>query len=162
MNSAYLSALSALGGSLIGGFISVITTWQTQRFQADAGKRAHDRARLDDLYKDFIIAASSVYLSALTSNDAELPDMVQLYAIVNLIRIQAPQDIVTCADTIMRVTSDVRFAPNKTFSELHQIMKSGGGEAMDLLKSFSDMARRNREGPSPPRWRLFRHGTVRP
>jgi hypothetical protein len=147
MNSAYLSALSALGGSLVGGLISIATTWLTQRYQADAGRRAHDQAQLEDLYKDFIIAASTNYLSALTSNDANLPEIVQLYAIINRLRIEAPGDIVSCADTIMRVTADLRFGPNKTVSELHDMMKSGGGPGLDLLRSFSDMARRDRETP---------------
>jgi hypothetical protein len=93
------------------------------------------------------MTASTAYVSALTSSDPRIPDVVQVYAIINRMRIHAPLDIVACADKIMRVTADIRFAPNKTVSELHEIMKTGGGEGMDLLKTFSDMARRDRDKP---------------
>jgi hypothetical protein len=53
---AYLSALSALAGSVVGGLTSGITTWLSQRAQATAGQLAREMSRRDDLYKDFIVA----------------------------------------------------------------------------------------------------------
>jgi hypothetical protein len=42
MNIAYISALSALGGSVIGGFTSGVTNWLNQHSQARAERLAHD------------------------------------------------------------------------------------------------------------------------
>jgi hypothetical protein len=58
MDVAYISALSALAGSVIGGFTSSGTTWLTQRAQMRAGQLAREMSRREDLYRDFIIAAS--------------------------------------------------------------------------------------------------------
>jgi hypothetical protein len=58
MDAAYVSAVSALAGSVVGGLTSGITTLMSQRAQARAGQFAHDMSRREDLYKDFVVAAS--------------------------------------------------------------------------------------------------------
>ena len=58
MDVAYISGLSALAGSVIGGLTSGVTTWLNQRSLARAGQLAHELSRRQDLYKDFIVAAS--------------------------------------------------------------------------------------------------------
>jgi len=54
MDVAYLSALAAIAGSVVGGLTSGITTWLSQPAHARAGQLAHEMSRRDDLYKDFI------------------------------------------------------------------------------------------------------------
>jgi hypothetical protein len=61
MDVAYISALAALAGSVVGGLTSGLTAWLSQRVQATAGQLAREMWRRDDLYKDFIIAASKTY-----------------------------------------------------------------------------------------------------
>ncbi len=56
MDIAYISALSALAGSVVGGLTSGLTTWQSQRAQLRAGQLAHDKSQREDLYRDFIVA----------------------------------------------------------------------------------------------------------
>ncbi len=68
MDVAYISALAALAGSVVGGLTAGITTWLTQRPQARAGQLANEMSRRDDLYKDFIVAASKAYGDAVLSN----------------------------------------------------------------------------------------------
>jgi hypothetical protein len=46
MDVAYISALSALAGSAIGGLTSGFTTWLNQRFQAKAETLAHESSRV--------------------------------------------------------------------------------------------------------------------
>jgi hypothetical protein len=58
MDVAYISALAALAGSVVGSLTSGITTWLNQRAQARAGLRAHEASRREDLFTDFIVAAS--------------------------------------------------------------------------------------------------------
>ena len=69
MNVAYISALSALAGSVVGGLTSGFTTWLSQRAQARAGQLDREMSRREDLYKDFIVAASKAYGDALMSNE---------------------------------------------------------------------------------------------
>src|ERR1700753_2262906 len=74
MDTAYLSALSALAGSIVGGFSSGLANWLNQRAQARAGMLAHEMTRREDLYRDFILAASKAYGQAIVSSDPEISD----------------------------------------------------------------------------------------
>ena len=82
MDVAYVSAISALAGSVIGGLTSGYTTWLTQRSQARAGMVAHDLARREDLIRDFIVVASKMYGDALVNSEPKMPEIVDLYAMV--------------------------------------------------------------------------------
>jgi hypothetical protein len=139
MNAAYLSALSALAGSVVGGLTAGVTTWLSQRAQVRAGQVDRERARREDLFKDFIVAAAKTYGDALTSNEPNLQELVGLYAMVSRMRVQSSMRTVGCAEKVMKATLDTYFAPNKTVSEVRELMKSGTG--IDPLKDFSDAAR---------------------
>jgi hypothetical protein len=140
MDVAYLSALSAIAGSLVGGLTSGFTTWLSQRSQARAGQLAREMSRRDDLYKDFIDAASKAYGNALVSNEPQVQELVALYAMVSRMRVMSLPRTVACAEKVMRITTDTYFAPNKTIHELHdELTKSEAG--IDPLKDFSEAAR---------------------
>jgi hypothetical protein len=72
MDLPYVSALSALAGSVIGGVTSTSVTWLTQRAQARSGQLAHEFTRREELYRDFIVAASKTYGDALVSSEPKL------------------------------------------------------------------------------------------
>jgi hypothetical protein len=139
MDVAYVSALSALSGSVVGGLISGITTWLSQRALARAGQLAREMSRRDDLYKDFIVAASRAYGDAMMSDEPPLQQLVSLYAMISRMRVLSSPRTVACADKTMDGIIGAYFAPNKTVRELHELMKSGTG--IDPLKDFSEAAR---------------------
>jgi hypothetical protein len=127
MDVAYLSALSAIAGSLVGGLTSGFTTWPSQRSQARAGQLAREMSRRDDLYKDFIIAASKAYGHALTSNEPQVEELVALYAMISRMRVMSLPRTVACPEKVMRVITDTYFAPNKTIQELHELTRARQG-----------------------------------
>jgi hypothetical protein len=139
MNTAYLTALSALAGSLVGGVATGITTWMSLRSTAQAGHRAAQLARRQDLFRDFIVAASKAYGNALVSQDPQIQELVALYAMISRMRILCSTEIVTCAEKVMRLTIETSFMPNKTIRELHEMMKSE--TLIDPLKELSELAR---------------------
>jgi hypothetical protein len=139
MDAAYLSAMSALAGSVVGGLMSGIGGWLNQRTQARAGQRAHDVLRRQDLYKDFIIAASRAYGKAIVSDEPQIEDLVSLYAMISRMRVISSTQTVECADKIMRKTIATYFTPNKTIRELNELIMSGAG--IDPLKEFGEVAR---------------------
>jgi hypothetical protein len=139
MDVAYISALSALAGSAVGGFTSTATTWLTQRAQARAGQLAHEFARREDLYRDFIMAASKTYGDALVSSEPQLPELVALYAMISRMRVLSRPRTVVCADKIMLAIIDTYFSPNRSVRELRDMMQSGAG--IDPLKDFAEAAR---------------------
>jgi len=139
MDVAYISALSALAGSVVGGLTSGITTWLSQRAQARAGQFAHDKSHREDLYREFIIAASKAYGDAIVSSDPPIEELVALYAMVSRMRVLSFPQTVACAEKIMRETIETFFAPNRTIRELHELIKSGA--EIDPLRDFSAAAR---------------------
>ena len=136
---AWVPQIPGTRGSVVGGLTSTITTWLSQRAQARAGQLAQEMSRRDDLYKDFIVAASKGYGDALLSNEPQIPELVALSALVSRMRVLSFPRTVACAEKIVGATMDTYFAPNKTIHELHELMKSG--TAMDPLKDFSEAAR---------------------
>jgi hypothetical protein len=86
MDVAYISALSALAGSVVGGLTSGFTTWLSQRAQAKAGQLALDLSRPEELFKDFIVAASKAYGEAIVSNEPQLQEIIALYAMISRMR----------------------------------------------------------------------------
>jgi hypothetical protein len=138
-DAAYLPALSALAGSMVGGLTSGLTTWLSLRNQTRAGQLAHDLSRRDDLYKDFIVAASKAYGDAMLSNEPQMQDLVALYAMISRMRVLSSARTVACAQKVVEATVDTYFAPNKTIRELRELIRSGGG--IDPLKDFSEAAR---------------------
>src|SRR6266478_5767483 len=144
MDVAYLSALSAIAGSVVGGLTSGITTWLSQRAHARAGQLAREMSRRDDLYKDFIVAASKVWGEAILSNEPQMQELVALYAMISRMRVVSLPQTLACAEKVVDATIDTYFAPNKTIRELHEMVKRGGSEkaaGIDPLKEFSELAR---------------------
>jgi hypothetical protein len=140
MDVAYISALSALAGSVVGLFSSTVTTWLTQRSQARAGQLAHEITRREDLYRDFITAASKAYGDALVSSEPKLPELVDLYSMISRMRVLSAPHIVACADKIMLTIIDTYFSPNHSVRELRDLIKAGA-PGLDPLREFSEAAR---------------------
>lgn len=139
MDVAYISTLSALAGSVVGGLTSTGTTWLTQRAQTRAGRVANALTRRENLYREFITAASTAYGDALVSNEPKLPDVVGLYSMISQMRVVSVPRTVACADNVMRAIIDTYFSQNHTLRELRDLIK--GGASIDLLREFSEAAR---------------------
>jgi hypothetical protein len=139
MDVAYISALAALAGSVVGGLITGLATWLSQRAQARAGQLAREMSRRDDLYKDFIVAASKAYGDAILSNEPQIQELLALYAMISRMRLMSLPKTVAFAEKVMDATITTYFAPNITIRELHERMESGVG--IDPLKDFSEAAR---------------------
>ncbi len=124
---------------MVGGLTSGLTTWLSQRAQVRAGQLAHEMSRRDDLYKDFIVAASRAYGDALLSNEPQIQEILAVYAMISRMRLMSLPRTVACAEKVMDTTMTTYFGPNKTIRELHDLTKSGLG--IDPMKEFSEAAR---------------------
>jgi hypothetical protein len=140
MDAAYLSAISALAGSLIGGLTTGATSWLSQRAQARATQVARELGRREDLVRDFIVAASKTYGDALVNSEPKMQELVELYAMVSRMRVLAMPESVAAADRLLRAIIDTYFQPNRTVRDLHELVKNGAG--VDPLAEFSEAARK--------------------
>jgi hypothetical protein len=139
MDVALVSTLSALGGSMVGGLISGATTWLSQRAQVRAGRLEHELSRRELLYKDFIISASKAYADAAVRNEPEIPVIVDLYAMISVMRVVSNSRTIECAEKVMDETAQTYFEPNITALDLQQQVREG--KRIDPLKAFSEAAR---------------------
>jgi hypothetical protein len=138
MNAAYVSALAALAGSVIGGLTTFAAAWVTQRQQANVQVLLQEKTRRQDLYKQFIEEASKLYVDALIHDQLAIPQLVSLYGSVNKMRIISNPRITERADKIARIIVETYFLPNKTLPELRAMVESG---TLDPLRDFSEACR---------------------
>lgn len=139
METAYVTAFAALAGSTIGGLTSLTATWLAQRVQFRAQQLAHDIARREELYKDFIGEASRCYADALQHNEIELATLVRVYALVSRMRVLSSPSLVQQADEVMRLIMETYVGPNRAIADVVGEMRSG--RLLDPLRDFSDACR---------------------
>ncbi len=139
MDTATLSAISALAGTAIGGLTSGLTTLLNQSAQARADQTRHDLGRREDLVRDFIVAASKTYGEAFATNEPQMPELVNLYSMVSRMRALAMLRSVANVEKLMLAIIDTYFQLNKTIRDLHKMMKTRG--AVDPLREFSEAMR---------------------
>ena len=121
MDPAYFSAFAALAGSTIGGLTSLTASWLTQHVQFRAQQRASDLSRREELCKDFIEEASGLYADAFAHDQAEVVNLVNLYALVSRMRVRSSPRIVETADRVVRVIIETYLAPNKYLNKSNLI-----------------------------------------
>jgi hypothetical protein len=102
MNASIISALAALAGAIIGGLTSVLASWLSRHAQAKAQWLAQDKLRRQELYKEFIEAASKCNIHALQHDEPDIPAVVELYAKIGRMRILSSQKVVESAELIAR------------------------------------------------------------
>jgi len=139
MDAAYLSALSALAGSVVGGLTMALSAWISQSVSARAGLISSHLARRQELFRDFIVLASRAYGEALTSSEPKIPELVELYALLSRMRVLCRPETVAAGEKLMRLIGDTYLAPNRTFKELRDLIAAEDG--IDPLKDFSVAAR---------------------
>jgi len=138
MTTVYLPAIAALAGSAIGGLTSFASAWLTQYHQDRANRLSGEKARRQKLYKQFIDEASKLYADALAHDQAEVSALVSVYALISRMRVISSSPVVEKAETVVQLIFDTYSAPNKTFSELRDLMSS---HAVNPLRAFSEECR---------------------
>ena len=76
MTSAYISAIAALCGSIIGALVSIATTWLTQHHQEESRRRAQEYTRRARIFVEFIDLSSKAYVDALLETSIKDPAKV--------------------------------------------------------------------------------------
>jgi Xaa-Pro aminopeptidase len=138
MDPAYISALAALAGSIIGGLMSLATSWLTQHAQFRTQQLARDVTGREELYKDFIEEASKLYADAYEHNQAEISKFVRLYALISRMRILSSPEIIEKADRVGQAIIETYLAPNRTFHDLMEILDN---DTLNPLREFSNVCR---------------------
>jgi hypothetical protein len=135
MDTAILSAASALLGSLIGGVSTLVASWLTQRGQLRAQAVVHEAVQRETLYAEFINEASKLLADA-WSHQTESPEILAgLYSAIQRMRLTSSNEVVRAAEQVTRLVVESYAAPDKTFDDLRKAVESD--EIFDPLREFS-------------------------
>ena len=138
MDSASISALAALSGSVVGGLTSLIATWLSQNAQARTQVLIEHRTRRQQLYQTFVEDASRLYAQALTTDQTEIGDLVGLYAMIARMRVLSTSAVVSHAEAVVGTIIDTVSEPAKTLHDLPAIIDS---KRIDPFRDFADACR---------------------
>jgi hypothetical protein len=83
MDTAWISAFSAVMGSLVGGFTSFLTTYANQRAQYRRDFLSRQLAQRENLYSEFINEAARLQVDSLEQELVRPSTMVAIYALGN-------------------------------------------------------------------------------
>ena len=126
MNAGYISAFAALAGSLIGGLTTFAAAWVTQRQQANVQWLLQEKTRRQELEE-----ASKLYVDALIHDQAEIPPLVSLYALINKMRVVSnPRHCRTGRQGRSKIPLQVkvRFSPFRKSHKIRSLGLAGNGE----------------------------------
>ena len=138
MDTAYVSAFAALAGSIVGGLMSLATSWVTQHAQFRTQQLAREITGREELYRSFIEEASKLYTDAYEHDQAEISKLVNLYALISRMRVVSSPKIIEIADQVARVIIKTYLAPNRTFRDVTEILDN---DEMNPLRDFSNACR---------------------
>ena len=140
MDTAYISALSALGGATIGGLASFGSSWLTQRTQLRFAHHEAIKAKREALYAEFIDEAARLYGDALGHQKDDAADLVKIYALIGRIRLVSPRPVVTAAERTLDTIIQAYLGPNRT---LHEVMDEFHRGGSDFFVEFGEACRQD-------------------
>jgi hypothetical protein len=126
LDTAYISALSALGGATIGGLASFGSSWLTQRTQLRYAHHEAIKAKREALYAEFIDEATRLYGDALGHQKDDPADLVKIYALIGRIRLVSPRPVVTAAEQTLDRIIQAYLGSNRTLHEVLDDIHRGG------------------------------------
>lgn len=139
MDTAIVSALAGIFGSLSGGSASVATTWLAQNRRSKREARLAEVAKREALYGEFINECSTRVMDSLERNLDKPETLLSIYALLNRIRLCASDAVLTQALELVKFILEQYFSPNVSIEEFHVRAHTGH---IDPLKAFSEACRR--------------------
>lgn len=136
MSTMYIPALAAFGGSAFGSVSTIASGWFSRRQRLRERHHARSFSKRERLYRSFIEEASRLYVDALISDRAEIPQLVGLYTLVGRMRILSSNEVVQAAERAGRLIIETYLSPNRTFVDLPNFL-----EEIDPLRDFGEACR---------------------
>lgn len=135
---AIIPALAGLIGAAIGGLTSGIASWFAQKSQARVHLLAQEKAQRQELYKEFVEAATQSYADALQRENPEISALVILYGKIGRMRVVSSPRVLASAEQVGQKVVDTYLEPNKTFLEVREMIDK---HAYDILCEFGEACR---------------------
>lgn len=140
-SAASISALAAVGGSLVGALGSSVSTWIGQRHQNRRELLARKVFHREQLYSDFISETARAMAHALQHTFQDPSNLIPSYALLSRIRLSSSIHVVEIAEQVVNSILDTYSKPNLT----HEEFQVWAAKRNDPLREFSDICRRELE-----------------
>ena len=137
MNSVMITALAAVGGSLVGALGSATGTWITARHQDRRELLGKQIARREALYSDFIGESARLLVDAMQNNSGDLQKLIPVYALASRIRLSSSEPVLREAELVIRTIVSTYPKTNLTAEQIEARAVNGD----DPLRAFSDTCR---------------------
>jgi hypothetical protein len=137
-DTATLTALSGLLGTLIGGSASVATTWVAHKTVSKRELMREEMRKRETLYGEFIGECAKLLMESLTHSLEKPETMLAVLALINRIRLCASETVLDQAERLLRRITDQYLSPNLTLDELRELARSTNA---DLLREFAETCR---------------------
>jgi hypothetical protein len=138
MDTNFVTAMSGVLGSLVGGSATVATAWITQKTLTRRELNTRDMRQREKLYGDFIAECAKLLIDAFTHTLDDPEKLLALYALTNRVRLTASQPVLAEAEHLLSHIADQYFSRNLTVEEMRQLARSASG---DPLKTFGEACR---------------------
>jgi hypothetical protein len=137
MDSAMITAMAAVGGSMVGAMGTFVGSWITQRFHDRRDLLANQIARREALYSDFISESARLLVDALENNVVDPKNLIPAYALLSRIRLGASPRVLAAAEDVLKDIMETYPKPNLTAEQI----RSGTMRDETPLKIFSEICR---------------------
>lgn len=138
MDSAIISVMAGVLGSLVGGSAAVGTAWVTQKTVSQRELIQEETRKREVLYGEFIGECAKLLVHAFTHTLDKPDTLLPLYALINRIRLSASKPVLAEAEGLLRRITEQYFSRNLTLEEMLELTRSEGA---DPLKSFGEACR---------------------
>jgi len=136
MDMFYIPAIASFLGSASGTLASIVTNWVTQRRKDRFRHSVRATSQREELYKDFIEEAATLYADAIVNDKSEVSKLVGLYALIARMKILSSDAVIEAAEKAARLIINTYLSPNRTFVDLLDLINE-----MDPLRDFSEACR---------------------
>lgn len=120
MDTAWISAFSAVMGSLVGAFTSFVTTYANQRAQYKRDFLSRQFSLRETLYAEFINEAARLTIDSLEHQMENPGSLVTIYALANRIRLSSSEEVVQAATNAIETIVEAYRRPTLTAEQIRQ------------------------------------------
>lgn len=138
-DAGLITAMAALGGSIVGGATSLATTWLTQRGSARNERRNREQEKREQLYGRFIDEGARLYTDSIERQAESVVELSVLFALINRMRLISSVDVISAAIAVGETVVRNYGEENLTLRRLHE---QEAARVHDPMGAFGEAARK--------------------
>ena len=138
MDTAIVTAMAGVLGSLVGGSASVATTWVTQRALSKRELVRAEIRRRETLYGEFISECSARIIDSFERTLEKPETLLHAYALLNRIRLCASDAVLAQGEATLRFITEQYFSPDLSVEEMSKLVRKW---TTDPLEPFGEACR---------------------